>query len=134
MLSGCFIRCFIRQPSAQNDHFWVVPRVVVLCRLDCIYYINWPNFIARLCFFLKLFSKICSLFHAWTFDDVCHEIWISEKSEFDYLNNEKNFQSEIKNIFPCFTKCSPLSLNATFFTNQCRIFIQSQALYSIYMK
>ena len=34
------------------------------------YYINWPNFIARLCLLLKLFSKMCFVFHAWAFDDV----------------------------------------------------------------
>ena len=28
------------------------------------------NFIARLCVVPKLFSKICFVFHAWTFDDV----------------------------------------------------------------
>ena len=28
-----------------------------------------------------------------------HDIWISEKLKFDYLKNEKSFQSEIKNIF-----------------------------------
>ena len=33
----------------------------------------------------------------------CHDIWISEKLKFDYLKKEKRFQSEIKNIFPCFT-------------------------------
>ena len=28
-----------------------------------------------------------------------HDIWISEKKNFDYLKNEKSFRSEIKNIF-----------------------------------
>ena len=32
-----------------------------------------------------------------------HDIWISEKLKFDYLKNEKSFQSEIKNIFLRFT-------------------------------
>ena len=35
-----------------------------------------------------------------------HDTWISENLKFDYLKNEKSFQSEIKNISPCFT--SPL--------------------------
>ena len=34
------------------------------------YYINWPNFITRLCLLPKLFSEICFVFHAWEFDDV----------------------------------------------------------------
>ena len=29
-------RCFTRQPPAQGDYFWVVPRVVVLYKFDCI--------------------------------------------------------------------------------------------------
>ena len=32
-----------------------------------------------------------------------HDIWISEKLKTDYLKNEKSFQSETKNIIPCFT-------------------------------
>ena len=32
----------------------------------------------------------------------CHNIWITVKLKFDYLKNEKSFESEI-NIFPCFT-------------------------------
>ena len=28
-------RCFIRQRPAQDDHFWVVPKVVMLYRFDC---------------------------------------------------------------------------------------------------
>ena len=35
-----------------------------------------------------------------------NDIWISGNLKFDYLKNKKSFQSEIKNIFPCFT--SPL--------------------------
>ena len=31
-----------------------------------------------------------------------HDIWISEKLKFDYLKNEKSFQSEVKSIFPSF--------------------------------
>ena len=27
-------RCFIKQPPVQDDHFWVVPRVIVLYRFD----------------------------------------------------------------------------------------------------
>ena len=34
------------------------------------YYINWPNFITRLCLLPKLFSKMCFVFHAGAFDDV----------------------------------------------------------------
>ena len=30
-----------------------------------------------------------------------HEIWIFEKLKFDYLKNENNFWSEMKNVFPC---------------------------------
>ena len=29
-------RCFIRQPPVQDNQFWVVPRVAVLYRFDCI--------------------------------------------------------------------------------------------------
>ena len=29
-------RFFIRRPPFQDDHFWLVPRVVVLYRFDCI--------------------------------------------------------------------------------------------------
>ena len=36
------------------------------------------------------------------FDDVMTFEYISEKLKSDYLKNEKSFQSEIKNIFPCF--------------------------------
>ena len=31
------------------------------------------------------------------------DLKICEKLKFDYLKNEKSFQSQIKNIFPCFT-------------------------------
>ena len=34
------------------------------------YYINWPNFITRLCLLPKSFSEICFVFHAWEYDDV----------------------------------------------------------------
>ena len=34
--------CFIRWPPVQDDHFWVVPKMVVLYRSDCIkYLIKW---------------------------------------------------------------------------------------------
>ena len=36
--------------------------------LQC--YINWPNFITRLCLVPKLFSKMCFVIDAWVFDDV----------------------------------------------------------------
>ena len=39
LLSGRLWRCFIRQPLAQDDHFWVVPRVVVWYRLDSNIYL-----------------------------------------------------------------------------------------------
>ena len=35
--------------------------------LQC--YINWPNFITRLCLLPKLFSKMCFVFDSWAFDD-----------------------------------------------------------------
>ena len=28
---------FIRRPPVQHDHFWMVPRVVVFYRFDCIF-------------------------------------------------------------------------------------------------
>ena len=31
---------------------------------------NWPKFIAKLCLLLKLFSKMCFVFHAKAIDDV----------------------------------------------------------------
>ena len=34
-------RCFVRQPPAQDDHFWVVPRVVVLYSLTVL--VNWTE-------------------------------------------------------------------------------------------
>ena len=34
------------------------------------YYINWPNFITRLCLLFKLISKMCFVFYALAFDDV----------------------------------------------------------------
>ena len=33
------------------------------------YYINWPGFITKLGLLSKLFSKICSVFHVYAFDD-----------------------------------------------------------------
>ena len=32
-----------------------------------------------------------------------HEIWRSKVLKFDFLENEKSFRSEIKNIFRCIT-------------------------------
>ena len=46
------------------------------------YYINRPDFITRLCLLPKLFSKLCFVFHACTFDDL--------------MTNEKSFRSEIR--------------------------------------
>ena len=34
------------------------------------YYINWPKFITRLCLLPKLFSEMCFVFHALSFEDV----------------------------------------------------------------
>ena len=34
------------------------------------YFINWPNFITRVCKLSNLFSKICFVFHTQAFDDV----------------------------------------------------------------
>ena len=65
------------------------------------YYINWPNFITKLCFTPKLFNnmfRVSCLGIWWR-----HDIWISEKWKTDYLKNEKSFRNEIKYIFPCFT-------------------------------
>ena len=31
-------RCFMRQPLVQVDHLWVVARVVVFYRFDCVFY------------------------------------------------------------------------------------------------
>ena len=36
LASGSFWRYFIRRPPVQDDHFWVVPRVVVLNKFDCM--------------------------------------------------------------------------------------------------
>ena len=30
-----FYKCSIRQPPVQDDHFSVIPKVVILCRFDC---------------------------------------------------------------------------------------------------
>ena len=59
---------------------------------------NWSNFITRLCFLLKLFIKMCFMFHTY---DIWwhHDIWISEKLKLDYLKNEKSSQCKTKNIF-----------------------------------
>ena len=38
------------------------------------------------------------LFYAWAFDDVM----IFEYLKFDFLENEKSFRREMKNIFPSF--------------------------------
>ena len=38
-------RCFIRRPPVQDDHFWVVPRVVVLYRFDCNWSFFWFSFV-----------------------------------------------------------------------------------------
>ena len=45
-------RCFIRWPALHDDHFWLVPRVVVLYRFDC----NISNFFVPLVFHVGLCS------------------------------------------------------------------------------
>ena len=57
-------RFFIRRPPFQDDHFWVVPRVVVLYRFDCITkntitFAKIKPIICRviLCSFKKIWSK-----------------------------------------------------------------------------
>ena len=35
LASGCLLKCFIRWQLVQDNHFWVVSRVVVLYRFDC---------------------------------------------------------------------------------------------------
>ena len=51
----------------SRPHF---PYIFLIKIFISIYYINWPNLITRLCLFLKFFSKMCLVFHAWAFDDV----------------------------------------------------------------
>ena len=46
---------------------------------------------------------MCFVFHTYAFDDIM-TFEYQKKLKFDYLNNEKSFGSEIKNIFPCFTR------------------------------
>ena len=36
-------RCFMRWAPVQEDHFWVVPRVVVLYRFDCISELDYAS-------------------------------------------------------------------------------------------
>ena len=64
------------------------------------YNTNWPNFINRLCLLPRLFSKLHFLRHAQAFDDVTK---LSEILKLDFLENEKSFRSETKNIIPSFT-------------------------------
>ena len=69
------------------------------------YYINRPNFITRLpdCVYLPNYSLNCVLCFMLRHLMTSRDIWIAEILKFDYLKNEKKFQSEIKNIFSYFT-------------------------------
>ena len=70
------------------------------------YYINWANFITRLCLLPKLFSKLCFVFHVWAFDDVM---------TFGYLKSSNLIMSrmkrpfEVKKNFFVFRKCCLLN-------------------------
>ena len=48
MVKGCFIKVFCKTTPVQNDHFWVVPRVIVLCRFDCTAWICWIKYISAM--------------------------------------------------------------------------------------
>ena len=52
------------------------------------------------CVYFPIYSVKCV---SWQGIWWCHKIWIFVKLKFDYLKNEKSFQSEIKNLFPRFT-------------------------------
>ena len=68
-------RCFIRQLPAQDDHFWVVPRIVILYRFDCTYLI-WAFSISTVWCFVTLLAGQWD--HRVTFQDwlVSFYIWI----------------------------------------------------------
>ena len=42
LFSGHFIKVFYKTTTCPDDHFWVVPKVVILYRFDCTY-IFLPN-------------------------------------------------------------------------------------------
>ena len=48
LVKGCFIKVFCKTIPVQNDHFWVVPRVIVLCRFDCTAWICWIKYISAM--------------------------------------------------------------------------------------
>ena len=66
------------------------------------YDIHWSNFINRLCLLPQLFSEMYFLFYAQAFDDAI-KFENTKILKFDFLQNEKSFQSKIKNIFPSLT-------------------------------
>ena len=59
-------------------------------------YINWLNFITRLCLLSQVIQqsvfRVSCLGIWWR-----HEIWISENLKFDHFKNKMRFQSETKN-------------------------------------
>ena len=53
--------------NCSNEHaallrFLFTEDSLILRKIFILYYINWPNFITRLCLLLKLFSRMCFVF------------------------------------------------------------------------
>ena len=53
--------------NCSNQHaallrFLFTEDSLILRKIFILYYINWPNFITRLCLLLKLFSRMCFVF------------------------------------------------------------------------
>ena len=56
-----------KQQNCSNQHaallrFLFTEDSLILRKIFILYYINWPNFITRLCLLLKLFSRMCFVF------------------------------------------------------------------------
>ena len=68
---------------------------------------NWPNSINWLCLFFRLFSKMYCLFDTEAFYDVIKfssKNWRPKILNFEFLENKNSFWSDIKDVFPSFTK------------------------------
>ena len=67
------------------------------------------NFINRLWLQTKLFGRVYFLFPTWAFDEIM-KFEMSETLKFGFLDNEKSFWGEIKNIFFLVSMCSLFDL------------------------
>ena len=96
LISDC-LRSFVRKPPVQDNHFWVVPRVVVLYKFNCKY----ANFIVAFFFFIPWIRSCWMVLFVWTRDYPGNILVVKEEGRYQ----KRNYKN-VPLLWPNLSHCS----------------------------